>query len=80
VLGFYGFDQATYLAIVDRYATQARILTPREDLHAQALRFALERSSRSGRTARQFIDDLAGRERLARAVAAAHDQGFSTGG
>jgi hypothetical protein len=80
VLGFYGFDQATYLAIVDRYATQAGILTPRESLHAQALRWALDRSSRSGRTARHFVDDLAGRERLARAVAEAHDQRSSAGG
>ena len=80
VLGFYGFDQATYLAIIDRYATQAGILTPRPELHAQALRWALERASRSGRTARQFVDDLAGRERLARAVDAAHDLDASTGG
>ena len=80
VLGFYGFDQATYLAIVDRYASQAEIATPRADLHAQALRWALERASRSGRTARQFVDDLAGRERLARAVGAAHHRDASTGG
>jgi predicted AAA+ superfamily ATPase len=62
VLGFYGFDQATYLSIVDRYATQAGIRAPREALHEQALRFALERSSRSGRTARHFIDEFAGRK------------------
>ena len=80
VLGFYGFDQATYLAIIDRYATQAGILTPRAELHAQALRWALERASRSGRTARQFVDDLAGRERLARAVDASHHRDASTGG
>jgi hypothetical protein len=80
VLGFYGFDQATYLAIVNRYATQAGILAPREELHAQALRFALERSSRSGRTARHFVDDLAGRERLARVVAPTHAPKSSDGG
>ncbi len=80
VLGFYGFDQATYLAIVDRYASQAEIATPRADLHAQALRWALERASRSGRTARQFVDDLAGRERLARTVGAAHHRDASAGG
>ena len=33
-----------------------------EALRAEALRWALERSSRSGRTARQFVDDFAGRE------------------
>jgi predicted AAA+ superfamily ATPase len=66
VLGFYGFDQKTYLAIVDRHAAKAGLDVPRERLHAEALRFALDRSSRSGRTARQFVDDMAGREALAR--------------
>jgi len=80
VLGFYGFDQATYLSIVDRYAAQAEIPTPRADLHAQALRWALERASRSGRTARQFVDDLTGRERLARADDASHHRDASAGG
>ena len=61
VLGFYGFDQATYLRIVDRYARKAGVDLPRERLHSQALRFALDRSSRSGRTAHHFVDDLAGR-------------------
>jgi hypothetical protein len=65
VLGFYGFDQDTYLAIVERYAKRAGIRLAPEALREQALRFALDRSSRSGRTARQFVDDLAGREALA---------------
>jgi hypothetical protein len=61
VIGFYGFDQRTYLEIVDHYARRADLDLPRERLHSEALRFALDRSSRSGRTARQFVDDLAGR-------------------
>ncbi len=64
VLGFFGFDQDTYLAIVDRYAKQAGVTLASEELRAEALRFALDRSSRSGRTARQFVDDVAGREAL----------------
>lgn len=64
VLGFYGFDQDTYLAIVDRYAAKAGVRAPRDELHAAALRWALFRSSRSGRTARHFVDDFAGREAL----------------
>ena len=64
-LGFYGFDQATYLEIVERWAKKAGLTTPPETLRAEALRFALDRSSRSGRTARQFVDDLAGRQGLA---------------
>jgi predicted AAA+ superfamily ATPase len=61
VLGFYGFPQPTYLRIVERYAAKAGIALPEAELHAQALRFALDRSSRSGRVAKQFVDDLAGR-------------------
>ncbi len=66
VLGFYGFNQATYLAIVRRYAEKAGIQTPWDLLRAESLRWALDRSSRSGRTAKQFIDDLAGREAIGR--------------
>jgi predicted AAA+ superfamily ATPase len=64
ILGFYGFDQKTYLAIVDRYARRAGVRAPRKVLHEAALRWALARSSRSGRTARQFVDDFVGRESL----------------
>jgi predicted AAA+ superfamily ATPase len=65
VLGFYGFDQSTYLKIVDHYAKSAGLRTSSGELHESALRWALRRSSRSGRTARQFVDDLAGREAIA---------------
>ncbi|MCZ7616990.1 MAG: ATP-binding protein [Myxococcota bacterium] len=65
VLGYYGFDQATYLRIVTHYARKAGVDCPPAWLRAEALRFALNRSSRSGRTARQFVDDLAGRLALA---------------
>jgi predicted AAA+ superfamily ATPase len=65
-IGFFGFDQATYLAIVERWADKAGIDLPRAELHARALRFATRRASRSGRTARQFVDDLAGQRGLQR--------------
>jgi predicted AAA+ superfamily ATPase len=66
VLGFYGFDQETYLAIVKHYAHKRGVQCEWEALRGDALRWALDRSSRSGRTARQFVDDFAGRERLGR--------------
>jgi hypothetical protein len=66
VLGFYGFDQPTYLRIVERYADKAGVDLPRAELHARALRAAIDRSSRSGRVAKQFVDDLAGRLALER--------------
>ena len=61
VLGFYGFDQPTYLRIVAHWVDQAGLDVPAELVREEALRWALDRSSRSGRTARQFVDDLAGR-------------------
>jgi hypothetical protein len=61
VLGFFGFDQPTYLAIVERLARRAGLVVDAERLRRDALRWALERASRSGRTARQFVDDLSGR-------------------
>jgi len=64
-LGFYPFDQDTYLAIVRRYYDQAGLAASGwEDARAEALRWALARASRSGRTARQFVTDLAGRTAL----------------
>jgi hypothetical protein len=63
-LGFYRFDQATYLRIVERYSEKAGLAVARKDLHRDALRWALQRGQRSGRAARQFVDDLCGRMRL----------------
>jgi hypothetical protein len=64
VLGFFGFNQDTYLAIVERYLSQANLPFTLDDVRADALRWALRRSSRSGRIARHFVDDLAGRHGL----------------
>lgn len=66
LLGFYGFDQETYLAIVRHYAAAAGLADlPDAELRAAALTWSTRRASRSGRTARQFVDDLAGRRALA---------------
>ena len=67
VIGFYPFDQATYLEVVRHYARKAELDTPWETLREEALRWAVRRASRSGRAARQFVDDSAGRKALARA-------------
>ncbi len=60
-LSFYPFSQDTYLAIVEHYADQLQLPIDRNRLRGEALRWALFRGQRSGRSARQFIDDLAGR-------------------
>ena len=68
VLGFYGFDQQTYLRIVERYARKAGVRADAATLRREALRWALRRSSRSGRTASQFVDAFAGHEQLERST------------
>jgi predicted AAA+ superfamily ATPase len=60
-LGFYRFDQETYLAVVKSYARRLRLPVDPAMLREEALRWALAAGSRSGRTAKQFINDLAGR-------------------
>ncbi len=65
VLGFYNFDQTTYLAIVEHYLARAGVAQFDADLRDSALAWALGRGSRSGRTARQFVDDAVGRRALA---------------
>lgn len=67
-IGFYAFDQKTYLEVVRHYADQAGLDTPWPELRADALRWATRRASRSGRSARHFVDDRAGSKALARAA------------
>ncbi|MBW1884773.1 MAG: ATP-binding protein [Deltaproteobacteria bacterium] len=63
-LGFYCFDQATYLAIVESYLRKEMADPLTDEVRAEALRFALRRGSRSGRTARQFVNQWAGERKL----------------
>lgn len=64
-LPFFSFDQDTYLRIVDQHARQLGLAArlSREELHGRALRIALERGGRTGRTARhacvRIAQDLA---------------------
>lgn len=59
--GFYRFDQNEYLAVVRRYAAQRRLDISDEELCDKALKWCMYTGRRSGRSARQFIDDLEGR-------------------
>ncbi len=59
-LGFHACDQATYFAMVERYAQHFGLPVDTEVLHAQAVEWAMTRGARSGRVAWQFIQDLAG--------------------
>lgn len=65
-LGFYGFDQDEYLAVVRRYAASRGLALADGELCRKALQWAGLTARRSGRSARQFIDDLEGRLLLER--------------
>ena len=60
-LGFHHCSQDDYLAMVHAYAEHFGLDAPQDQIEAQALEWATTRGSRSGRTAWQFIQDLAGR-------------------
>jgi predicted AAA+ superfamily ATPase len=61
-ISFYPFSQAEYLAIVGQWLRHHRLTDAQiEAARPEALVFALERGSRSGRVAHQFARDLAGR-------------------
>ncbi|MCJ2122629.1 ATP-binding protein [Methylobacterium sp. J-077] len=60
-LGFHKCSQDEFLAMIRAYADRYGLDLPPERLRAEALEWATTRGSRSGRTAFQFIQDLAGR-------------------
>ncbi|AQS88341.1 ATP-dependent protease subunit [Neoasaia chiangmaiensis NBRC 101099] len=57
-IGVHGANQDTYLAMVDAYAADRRLPVDRATLHRRALQWSMERGSRSGRVAAQFIDNM----------------------
>ena len=60
-LGFHKCSQDEYLEMVFGYADHFGLTAPREEIERDALEWATTRGSRSGRTAWQFTQDLAGR-------------------
>ena len=64
-LGFHKCSQDDYLTMIDGYADQFKLPVDREKMHAEALEWATTRGARSGRVAWQYIQDLAGRMRIA---------------
>lgn len=60
-LSFSPFNQQTYLEIVERYVRAAGLTVDPLRLKREAVIWAMEKGQRSGRAAKQFVDDLAGR-------------------
>jgi predicted AAA+ superfamily ATPase len=57
-------DQPTFLSIVERLAEQSDLRLPAAELRRRALLWTQNHNARSGRSARQFIDDLLGETAL----------------
>ena len=57
-------DQAQYLTIVTGLAKQRGLTLSEEDLHTRALIWERQHTGRSGRVARQFIDDLEAEQKM----------------
>ena len=62
-LGFHRCSQDEYLEMVFGYADHFGLNAPHEEIERDALEWATTRGARSGRTAWQFTQDLAGRLR-----------------
>jgi predicted AAA+ superfamily ATPase len=60
-LGFHKCSQDDFLEMVRGYCAAFKLEAPREQVEREALEWATTRGSRSGRTAWQFVQDLAGR-------------------
>jgi hypothetical protein len=63
-LGFHKCSQDEYLAMVFAYADRLGLGEDRDAIRAEALEWATTRGARSGRTAWQYIQDLAGRREV----------------
>ncbi|UJP04538.1 MAG: ATP-binding protein [Nitrosomonas sp.] len=62
-LSFYPFDQDQYLDVVRYWLADFGITTMTAQARAEALQWSIERGSRSGRVAWQFVRDWVGRQK-----------------
>ena len=60
-IGFHSIDQDTYLEMIKTYVDFYKIKTGSINVESDALAWSIERGSRSGRVAWQFVTDLAAR-------------------
>jgi len=63
-IGFHNMSQDTFLEIVYAYSTEFKISIDKNILKSEALEWSITRGARSGRVAWQFIQDLAGRNKI----------------
>lgn len=63
-LGFHKCSQEEYLEMVKGYCAHFGVKLPPDELEREALEWSTTRGSRSGRVAWQFVQELAGRQRV----------------
>ena len=63
-IGFHNMSQDTFLEIVNEYCHEFKISIDKNNLESEALEWSITRGARSGRVAWQFIQDLAGRNKI----------------
>ena len=63
-IGFHNMSQDTFLEIVYAYSSEFKISVDKNVLKSEALEWSITRGARSGRVAWQFIQDLAGRNKI----------------
>ncbi|MFL2830988.1 MAG: ATP-binding protein [Candidatus Puniceispirillales bacterium] len=63
-IGFHNMSQDTFLKIVYAYCHEFKISIDKTILKSEALEWSITRGARSGRVAWQFIQDLAGRNKI----------------
>ena len=60
-IGFHSIDQETYLAMIENYVNFFGLSVDMEQVKSESLTWCIGRGHRSGRTAYQFITNLAGK-------------------
>ncbi|MDA9734347.1 ATP-binding protein, partial [SAR116 cluster bacterium] len=60
-IGFHNIDQNTYLEIIDSYLKHFEIEDLNNEIRENSLKWSIQRGSRSGRVAWQYIVDIAGK-------------------
>ena len=63
-IGFHNMSQDTFLEIVYGYSDEFKISIDKNILKSEALEWSITRGARSGRVAWQFIQDLAGKNKI----------------
>ena len=60
-IGFHNIDQNTYLEIINSYLKYFEIEDSNNEIRENSLKWSIQRGSRSGRVAWQYIVDVAGK-------------------